>query len=137
MIPFQGRSTIKQYLPLKPIKRGIKVWVLADSHNGYFYSFEVYVGKGGGGDNYIPELGLGGSVVHYLTQPLVHKHHHVFMDSFFSSADLYHTLLVDGIYACGTIRPTRKGFPAELRDKKKVNLKKRYEFVHGLSEVSV
>ena len=25
MIPFQGRSTLKQYMPAKPVKRGIKV----------------------------------------------------------------------------------------------------------------
>ena len=38
MIKFTGRSTLKQYMPLKPVKRGIKVWALADSHNGYFTS---------------------------------------------------------------------------------------------------
>ena len=36
MIKFQGRSSLKQYNPMKPVKHGIKVWVLADSHNGYF-----------------------------------------------------------------------------------------------------
>ena len=30
MIKFQGRSSLKQYMPKKPIKRGIKVWVLGD-----------------------------------------------------------------------------------------------------------
>ena len=39
MIRFQGRSTLKQYMPMKPIKRGIKVWVLADE-NGFFSRFE-------------------------------------------------------------------------------------------------
>ena len=42
----EGRSTLKQYMPLKPVKRGIKVWVRADSHNGYFSQFQVYKGKG-------------------------------------------------------------------------------------------
>ena len=28
MIKFQGRSSLKQYTPMKPIKRDIKVWVL-------------------------------------------------------------------------------------------------------------
>ena len=31
MIKFQGRSSLKQYMPMKPIKHGIKVWVLGDS----------------------------------------------------------------------------------------------------------
>ena len=34
MIKFQGRSSLKQYIPLKPVKRGIKMWVLGDSHYG-------------------------------------------------------------------------------------------------------
>ena len=36
MLKFQGRSALKQYMPKKPIKRGIKVWVLGDRSNGYF-----------------------------------------------------------------------------------------------------
>ena len=28
---FQGRSTLKQYMPMKPIKHGVKVWVLGGS----------------------------------------------------------------------------------------------------------
>ena len=34
MIRFKGRSIIKQYLPMKPIKRGIKVWMWAEAENG-------------------------------------------------------------------------------------------------------
>lgn len=45
MIPFKYRSTLKQYMPLKPIKRGYKVWYLADSHRGYIIKFEIYSGK--------------------------------------------------------------------------------------------
>ena len=45
MIKFQGRSCLKQYMPKKPIKRGIKVWVLAD--RGYFSRLEVYTGRKG------------------------------------------------------------------------------------------
>lgn len=41
MIKFQGRSSMKQYMPLKPIKRGIKVWMLGDSKNGYVCRFKV------------------------------------------------------------------------------------------------
>ena len=45
MIPFKGRSSLKQYLPLKPVKHGVKVWVRADSTNGYICDFSVYTGK--------------------------------------------------------------------------------------------
>ena len=45
MIPFKGRLSLKQYMPLKPVKRGIKVWECADSSNGFVCDLEVYTGK--------------------------------------------------------------------------------------------
>lgn len=45
MIKFKGRSSLKQFLPSKPIKRGYKVRCLADSLTGYLYNFEIYTGK--------------------------------------------------------------------------------------------
>ena len=55
MIPFKGQSSMKQYVPLKPVKRGFKVWAMADSLNGYLYDFNVYTGASGGDR----ETGLG------------------------------------------------------------------------------
>ena len=49
MIKFKGRSSLKQYMPMKPIKRGIKMWCRADSINGYLNDFEIYAGKSGEG----------------------------------------------------------------------------------------
>ena len=45
----EGRSAMKQYLPKKPVRRGFKVWVVADSSNGYFLDIDVYVGKASDG----------------------------------------------------------------------------------------
>ena len=42
MVKYKGRSSIKQYQPLKPIKRGLKVWCRAESANGYVDYFVVY-----------------------------------------------------------------------------------------------
>ena len=53
---FKGRSCIKQYIPKKPIKRRFKIWVRADSHNGYICQFDCYTGKTAGKT----EVGLGG-----------------------------------------------------------------------------
>ena len=44
MIKFRGRLGLRQYMPAKPTKYRIKVWVRADSHNGYVNEFDVYVG---------------------------------------------------------------------------------------------
>ena len=62
MVPFKGRSTLKQYMPMKPVKRGFKAWMLADSHTGYVSGFEIYTGKKGD----TVEKGLGASVVKTL-----------------------------------------------------------------------
>ena len=45
MIKFKGKSKITQNIPLKSIKQGIKVWILANSVNGYIIDFKVYIGK--------------------------------------------------------------------------------------------
>ena len=110
MIAFKGRSSMKQYMPMKPTKHGFKVWVRADSTNGYVSDFEFYTGKQGN----TVEVGLGGSVVTRLTRDLVGQHYHVFMDNFFSSIPLFQKLLEDNIYATGTLRSNRKKFPTDL-----------------------
>jgi len=103
---------MKQYLPLKPVKRGIKVWVVADSANGYFLDLQVYVGKEDGER----EHGLEESVVLRLTEQYRGKQHRVFCDNYFSSPTLFNELLQYGLYACGTVRQDRVGFPEALRN---------------------
>ena len=44
MIQFKGRSSLKQYNPMKPIKRGYILWCIADN-SAYASGFEVYTGK--------------------------------------------------------------------------------------------
>ena len=70
---------MKQYNPIKPVKRGFKIWVRADSHKGYVCEFECYTGRKDG----TAEKGLGGSVVTRLTRDLVGKSYQIFMDNFF------------------------------------------------------
>lgn len=63
MILFKGRFSLKQYMPLKPIKRDYKVWCCCDSSTGYLYNFEIYTGKTGQGT----EERLGANVVKRLS----------------------------------------------------------------------
>ena len=103
MIRFKGRSTLKQYMPKKPTKRGLKVWVRADSHNGYICDLDVYTGKDDS-----RETALGSKVVKKLSRELVGGNYHLYFDNFFSSVPLLEDLLEDGIYACGTFRKDRR-----------------------------
>ena len=111
MIPSKGRSALKQYIPLKPIKRGIKVWTRADAENGYVSQFQVYLGKVRG----TVERHLGERVVKDLTRPLIGRNFTIYCDNFFTSAKLFEDLLSDSIYACGTLRSDRLGYPDEFR----------------------
>ena len=113
MEPFTGQSSLKQYVPLKPVRRGFKIWVRADSINGYICDFSVYTGKEGA-----PEKELGAKVVKKLAQPLTGGHYHVFFDNYFSSVKLFEDPLEKGVYACGTFRKDRKGVPDDIKDVK-------------------
>ena len=109
MIPFKGRSSMKQYLPLKPVKRGFKVWAMADAHNGYMYDFNVYTGATGN-----REMGLGEKVVLTLAESVKGRHHQLYFDNYFTSINLLTKLLSEGTYGCGTIRTNRKQYPSEI-----------------------
>lgn len=112
MVGFKGRSSLKQYMPLKPTKRGYKVWCLCEARTGYMCNFDVYTGVGtvSGGD------GLGASVVKKLMDPFKGSGHFVYYDNFFTSVDLAHDLLDQyGSFSCGTARSNRKKFPECLK----------------------
>ena len=73
MVKFDGGSHLKQYVPMKPVRRGFKIWVRAGSVTGYVCDFSVYTGKEGGDT----EKHLGGKVVRKLVDPLAGKQHHI------------------------------------------------------------
>ena len=104
---------MKQYVPKKPVRRGFKVWVTADSSNDYFLDVDVYVGRAS--DGVTTEHGLGARVVLQLTKKYSHMNHRVFCDNYFSSPALFDQLLSKGLYACGTVRCDRSEYPAALR----------------------
>ncbi|KAF2355341.1 PiggyBac transposable element-derived protein [Trinorchestia longiramus] len=117
-IRFKGRSTLKQYNPMKPIKRGYKLWCLADD-SGYTFKTNVYTGKSETSENSAQRklLGLGGEVVKSLLSDVTEKNHKVFFDNYFSSIPLMEVLRSEHILACGTIRSSRKDFPQLCGDK--------------------
>lgn len=109
MVAFKGRTHLKQYMPMKPIKRGIKVWALACAETGYLLNFSVYEGKKDSNE----EGSLGEKTVLELTQPFIGKYYCIYFDNFFTSFSLLSKLLDRNIFACGTMRANRKNFPTE------------------------
>jgi len=112
MIAFRGRLGFRQYLPGKPTKYGIKVWMRADSENGYCNQFDIYTGKSG--DNINTGLGLCSRVVVNLTKAIENKNHIVNIDNYFTSYDLFKILSEKKIFARGTARSNRKHFPKDI-----------------------
>ena len=110
MVAFRGRLGWRQYVPAKPTKYGIKVWMRADPENGYCNDFQVYTGKEAGRI----EHGLGGRVITDLTRAIQGHFHIVNCDNYFSSPALFTSLLTDNIYARGTVRADRRDFPSRL-----------------------
>ena len=105
MVGFSVRFGFKQYVPMKPTKRGIKVWVRADLHNGYIGDFQVYTGR----QSNNPVVNLGGRVVLDLMRPLINLGHHVYTNSFFfTSPDLFLQLWGGAVYVWlldGSVQP--------------------------------
>ncbi|XP_058810638.1 piggyBac transposable element-derived protein 4-like [Phymastichus coffea] len=114
MIKFKGRSSMKQYMPAKPTKRGYKVWTRADE-SGFVCQFQIYTGKTDS-----PEKQLGARVVRDLTRDLVGHNHQVYFDNFFTGVELLISLKQDNILACGTVRSNRANLPKSNKSDKKM-----------------
>lgn len=125
MIKYKGRTSLKQYTPMKPIKRDIKVWCRADSHSGYLCDFDIYTGRHRDGI----QKGLGYSVVTRLCRGIEGKWYNIYFDNFFTSYPLLEDLYSKKILACGTVRQGRREFPAVLFDKNAIKTMKRGETV--------
>ena len=94
MIPFKERLHFKQYIKDKPTKWGIKVFVLADSKNGYVYQIQIYAGKNSELSTH--EQGLSTKVVFELLEGLENKGYKVFIDNYCTSPHLFLVLHVKG-----------------------------------------
>lgn len=117
MIGTRCRISFLQYMPKKPTRFGIKVWVNAEAKTGYVLTFQVYTGA------MTRETGdegrsLGHRVVMNLMEPFLGKGHRLFVDNFYSSIPLFLDLLSKNTYATGTIVSNRKYFPQGLKDLK-------------------
>ena len=107
MVGFKGRSSLKQYMPKKPTKRGFKVWCRCDSKNGYTSAFQIYTGKLAD----VTEKNLGSRVVKDLSKEIQNKNYFLFFDNFFSSPTLLADLMGSKIYCVATVMANRKEFP--------------------------
>jgi hypothetical protein len=121
MIGFKGRFFLKQYLPGKPTKWGIKAWGLADSAYSCLLKCDIYKGKK---EIRQEDLLLGEQVVLQRTENFCGKWLHIYFDNFFCSTDLMKMLLEKETYSCGTTGANRKNWPTEFRKSTVLKLKR-------------
>jgi hypothetical protein len=141
MVMYKGTyCPIRQYMPFKPVRFGIKVWAAVDALSKYLWNFEEYCGKHGNphddddfSDNSSGDRSEGGigalqsekgeglqgrNVVKDLLKDLGGKGLIVTTDNFFTSAPLFLDLLEKGIMATDTLRGNRKYVPCRMFAKK-------------------
>ncbi|XP_067253248.1 piggyBac transposable element-derived protein 4-like [Chanodichthys erythropterus] len=108
MVACKAHTGMTQYMKAKPTKWGFKLFVLADSSNGYTLDFSVYTGK----NNFPTGHGLSyDAVTSLLDRTLLGSGYHVYMDNFYTSPKLLKDLFAMKFGACGTYRDNRKDCP--------------------------
>lgn len=117
VVPFKGRLNIRQFLPKKRNRFGVKMFVLCDVKSKVILDFIVYAGK----ETPIIDqqnLGVSGAVVVTLLQDYLDTNRKLYVDNWYSSPQLFRYLYQRGIVACGTVRKNRSGMPKFEKIKK-------------------
>lgn len=105
IVPFKGRSALKQYNPKKPRKWGYTIFVLADA-TGMMYKFEVFCGREK--HNGLPDVGAAGNVVIRLAESIPkNRNYKLYFDNWFNGIKLQVELAKSGIYSLRTVRSNR------------------------------
>ncbi|XP_053175982.1 piggyBac transposable element-derived protein 4-like [Scomber japonicus] len=109
LVPFRGRCGFKQYMPNKPGKYGLKIWVACDAQTSYAWNMQIYTGKPADGQ---PEKNQGQRVVLEVTEGL--RGHTITCDNFFTSYTLGQELLRRKLAMVGTVRKNKPELPPAL-----------------------
>ncbi|OAF65150.1 hypothetical protein A3Q56_07141, partial [Intoshia linei] len=90
IIKFKGRFYFKTYNPMKPIKVGLKMYICADSSNGFVNSIMLYTGDSNTTIN----------IIENLTKNYEHQNHKLYMDNYFNTFFNCIEMKKKGIYCC-------------------------------------
>ena len=107
LLLWKGRLVLKQYIPLKRARFGIKMFSLCEK-SGYLSNSYVYLGKEPDRDatdrQLVNRLGSSGAVIPRLMENLLDKGYHVYVDNWYTSEALFSYLSEHDTAACGTAR---------------------------------
>lgn len=116
LVGFRGRCAFRQYMPSKPDKYGLKLFMAVDSETLYPLSILPYLGRqtsaAAGGQ------GLGHYLVTEMTQRFYGTGRNVTCDRYFTSLKLARTLLQNKTTIVGTLTMNKRFIPKEFTEKK-------------------
>ena len=106
MIRYKGLyCPIHQYMPKKPEKWDVRLWVLANLVSKYVYDFEVYHDKSGELEEVLQQPRRTANAAYGLVMDLLVRledcGHCLVLDNFFTLVLLFQDLVGKGIYATG------------------------------------
>lgn len=113
---WKGRLPMKQYIPLKKARFGLKSYELCESGTGYIWKCIVHTGTSMKLEESVDGL-TSSRIVLTLAKELLNKGYCIFMDNWYSSPGLYRELKLKQTDAVGTVRLNRKNMPVELKKK--------------------
>jgi len=112
LLGFRGRCPFRQYLPSKPDKYGVKLWICADANSFYVYNAAPYLGKQDATTK--QSMTVGARVVCELLKPLEGTGRNVTCDNFFTNVMLADELLTKKLTLIGTMRKNLRDIPHEF-----------------------
>ncbi|KRX42804.1 PiggyBac transposable element-derived protein 4 [Trichinella murrelli] len=110
LVSTRARSSLRQYMPCKPGKYGIKILWCCDAETSYPLAGEICAGKQPGKTGRMNVANLGKRSV----RPWCGKGRNITMDNFFTSIPLAEDLLVKKTTIVGTLRRNKKEVPSEI-----------------------
>ena len=118
MVAYKGRLSFKQYMPAKPIKWGMKAYVLAEADTGYVCDWHLYTGKDDS-DLQSADTAKRTQVVMRLIRNL-QPGHIIYIDNYYTSPDLFTTLRLQETWSSGhsQIQQSRLTCTDEEKDEK-------------------
>lgn len=112
LVPFRGRLVMKQYIPQKTHKYGVKLFKLC-CDRGYTWNLKVYAGKEADGGVSVPT-----KIVTSLAENLLDSGRVIITDNYYTSLELANILLDRKTHLIGTLRSNRRGNPRDVIQKK-------------------
>ena len=110
MLKAKGQFQYKQYIKIKPIKWGIKLFTVAESTTGYVLNVLPYTGK-----LCVTNYGKTTQTVLDVAKDFLMKGHKFFLDNYYMSLELMKVLAQMNTLCCGTVNSSRVGLPKDMK----------------------